>query len=165
MTVLIGHRQRLLCLVSALLLLAACQQSDSSEPPTPVPEGTESATVLYVFDGDTIEVDLEGTTERVRLIGINSPEIGECWVDEARLVLMDLLPEGSEVAMTLDASDRDQYERLLRYVWVGSMSVNEELVRQGAALSRDYPPDTAMSERFDEAQDEARAEERGLWGC
>lgn len=164
MTVFVVNRHRFSCWLGALLLLVACQPtSDTSEPATPTPDQT--ATVLYVFDGDTIEVDLEGTTERVRLIGVNAPEIGECWVDEARSALADLLPEGREVGMTVDRSDRDQFGRLLRYLWVDSMSVNEELVRSGAAVSRRYPPDTAMSDRFDSAQDEAREEGRGLWRC
>src|SRR5690606_26238852 len=124
-----------------------------------------SATVRYVFDGDTIEVDLEGSVERVRLIGINAPEIGECWVDEARDLLRELLPEGLAVALTTDVSDRDQYGRLLRYVWVDSTSINEELVRQGAAVSRRYPPDTALSDRFDSAEEAARSGDRGLWSC
>lgn len=137
----------------------------SGDPTAPMESGADAATVLYVFDGDTVEVDFGGTTERVRLIGINSPEIGECWADEAGLVLGALLPEGSEVGMTGDESDRDQFGRLLRYLWVGSMSVNEELVRRGAALSRRYPPDTALSDRFDAAEADARAGERGVWGC
>jgi micrococcal nuclease len=60
-------------------------------------------------------------------------------------------------------SDLDDFGRLLRYLWVGSMSVNEESVRRGAAISRRYPPDTAMSERLDAAQDAARAAGAGLW--
>lgn len=162
MTSLIGNRGWLFWMLAGLVMLGGCQQTSS----TPIPEPTaESAIVNYVFDGDTIEVDLDGTTERVRLIGINSPEIGECWVDEARSTLADLLPEGTAVGMTTDVSNRDQFDRLLRYVWVDSLSVNEELVRRGAAVSRRYPPDTAMSDRFDAAQDEARGEDRGLWSC
>lgn len=159
---------------SAVLLLMLRLVPDAVAPPSggvsgdpagPIESDAEVATVLYVFDGDTIEVDFGGTTERVRLIGINSPEIGECWADEAGDILEALLPEGSEVGMTVDVSERDQFGRLLRYLWVGSMSVNEELVRRGAAGSRRYPPDTALSDRFDAAQDEARAGGRGIWGC
>lgn len=157
-------RPRFLFWVSAVLLLAGCQPASDTSAPT-LDEPAETAIVNYVFDGDTIEVDLDGVTERVRFIGINSPEIGECWVDEARSTLAELLPEGSEVDMTSDVSDRDQFGRLLRYVWVDSMSVNEELVRRGAAESRRYPPDTALSDRFDAAEDEARADDRGLWSC
>jgi len=65
--------------------------------------------------------------------------------------------------MTSDVSDIDQFDRLLRYLWVGEMSINVETVRRGAALSRSYPPDTAMTERFDDAQAAAKEAELGLW--
>jgi micrococcal nuclease len=130
----------------------------------PADAQTEPATVVSVIDGDTIEVTRsDGSREPVRLIGIDAPERGECWAVEATTVLESLIPVGSEIGMTSDQSDRDQFDRLLRYLWVGSMSVNEELVRQGAAISRRYPPDTAMSTRLDAAQDAARAAGAGLW--
>jgi micrococcal nuclease len=122
------------------------------------------AHVLSITDGDTIEVRrADGTTARVRLIGTNSPESGECHGPESTLVLAALIPSGSLVGLTQDVSDVDAFDRLLRYLWVGSMSVNEETVRRGAALSRHYPPDTAMSGRLDEAQDAAREAELGIW--
>jgi micrococcal nuclease len=120
--------------------------------------------VLSITDGDTIEVRrADGTTARVRLIGTNSPESGECHGPESTLVLAALIPSGSLVGLTQDVSDVDAFDRLLRYLWVGSMSVNEETVRRGAALSRHYPPDTAMSGRLDAAQDAAREAEIGIW--
>jgi micrococcal nuclease len=137
----------------------------SGDPAGSMPAGAEIAVVLSVTDGDTVEIDWRGGRERLRLIGVNSPENGECWADEAGRVLEALVPVGSEVGMTLDESDRDQFGRLLRYLWVGSMSVNEELVRRGAAISRRYPPDTAMAARFDEAQDDADAAGRGQWAA
>ena len=135
----------------------------SGDPGAPLMVGAELASVVAITDGDTVEVDHGGSRERLRLIGVNSPENGECWADEAGRVLAALLPVGSQVGMTVDESDRDQFGRLLRYLWVGSMSVNEELVRRGAAISRRYPPDTAMADRFDRAQADAKAESRGQW--
>jgi endonuclease YncB( thermonuclease family) len=129
-----------------------------------LPAEAEEVTVLSITDGDTIEVRLaDGTTARVRLIGTNSPESGECHGAESTLVLAALIPSGSRVGMTRDVSDLDTFDRLLRYLWVGSMSVNEETVRRGAAVSRHYPPDTAMSERLDAAQDVARQAQIGIW--
>jgi micrococcal nuclease len=135
----------------------------SGDPAGSMVAGAEMALVVAITDGDTVEVDWGGSRERLRLIGVNSPESGECWADEAGRVLEALMPVGSEVGMTVDRSDRDQFDRLLRYLWVGSMSVNEELVRRGAAISRRYPPDTALAGRLDGAQDEAEAAERGQW--
>lgn len=137
----------------------------SGDPTGPMVDGAEIAVVVAITDGDTIEVEWGRGRERLRLIGVNSPERGECWADEAGRVLEALIPVGSEVGMTVDRSDRDQFDRLLRYLWVGSMSVNEELVRRGAAISRRYPPDTAMAARLDTAQDEADAEGRGQWAA
>ena len=131
-----------------------------------LPPSAQAAAVAAVTDGDTIDVSLDdGSRETVRLIGINSPESGECWASEAAVALGDLIPVGTEIGLTVDVSNRDQFGRLLRYVWVGSTSVNEEVVRRGAALSRRYPPDTAMAERLDAAQSDAQAEAAGLWAA
>lgn len=136
------------------------------QPDTTISSGTtgEPATVISITDGDTIDVSLEdGSRDTVRLIGINAPEIGECWAEEAGRTLEELVPPGTEVGMTRDQSNRDQFGRLLRYLWVGSTSVNEELVRLGAVISRRYPPDTAMAEILEAAQVEAEAAGAGLW--
>lgn len=136
----------------------------SGDPSAPLPVSAERATVLSITDGDTIDVVLaDGSRDTVRLIGVNAPERAECWASEATMVLEALVAVGSEIGMTLDQSDRDGFDRLLRYLWVGSMSVNEELVRRGAAISRRYPPDTGMAARLGEAQDRARAEGLGIW--
>ncbi|MFP3882584.1 MAG: lamin tail domain-containing protein [Actinomycetota bacterium] len=136
----------------------------SGDPGAPLDPAAETATVVAITDGDTIDVTLsDGSRDTVRLIGINAPERDECWASEATRVLEALIPVGNEIGMTIDQSDRDQFGRLLRYLWVGSMSVNEELVRRGAALSRRYPPDTAHSDRFDAAQATAEEAELGLW--
>jgi micrococcal nuclease len=120
--------------------------------------------VLAITDGDTLEVRLsDGSVDKVRLIGINSPEKRECWADEATLALSAMAPVGAEVGLTSDRSDRDRFDRLLRYIWVGSFSINEDMVRRGAAISRRYPPDTAMAERFESAQAEAKNAGLGLW--
>lgn len=129
-----------------------------------LPPGAEVATVVSITDGDTFDVMLDsGQVEELRLIGINSPERGECWAEEATSVLESFTPPGTTIGLTTDVSDRDQYGRLLRYVWVGQLFVNEELVRQGAAISRRYPPDTALADRLDAAQEEAHRTESGLW--
>ncbi len=130
----------------------------------PDPVGVELVTVLYIIDGDTLTVTLsDGRIDTVRLIGIDTPEFGECFADEATAVLTALAPPGSQIGMTGDVSDRDQFDRLLRYLWVGQVSVNEELVSRGAAVARQYPPDTAMANRFENAQSVAISAGLGLW--
>lgn len=136
----------------------------SGDPFVPLDPSAEPVTVVSITDGDTIDVRLgSGAVDTVRLIGINTPESGECWGEEAGRVLEALIPVGTTVGLTVDVSDRDQYNRLLRYVWLGEMSVNEEMVRRGAAISRRYEPDTALAARFESAQEDAQTQQLGLW--
>ncbi len=137
-------------------LVAALVTGCVSEP------ATIAATVLFVIDGDTIEVSLDGRNERLRLLGIDAPEMGECGYDEARSALIELV-DGIDIRLEADVSDRDQFGRLLRFVWVGDSLVNEVLVSQGAAIARRYPPDTALAPRLEAAQAQAQDAHRGLW--
>jgi micrococcal nuclease len=136
----------------------------SGDPFAPLDPSAEPVTVVSITDGDTIDVRLEsGAVDTVRLIGVNTPESGECWGEEAGRVLEALIPVGTTIGMTVDVSDRDQFDRLLRYLWLGEMSVNEEMVRRGAAISRRYEPDTALAVRFESAKEDAQSEQLGLW--
>lgn len=136
----------------------------SGDPAAAPPPGAETVTVASITDGDTLEVGFPaGGAATVRLIGINTPESGECLSGAATMALSVLVPVGGEIGMTTDVSDSDRFGRLLRYLWRGGMSVNEEMVRRGAAISRPYPPDTAMKAGLDDAEAEARAAGRGLW--
>lgn len=129
---------------------------------TPSAGGTR-AEVRGVTDGDTIDVRVGvAADETVRLIGINAPETGECFSAEAAAALADLV-EGRSVRLVGDESDRDQYGRLLRYVFVGDTFVNEALVRGGFAQAYRYEPDVARADALDAAQAEAEAGGRGLW--
>ena len=150
----------------AEILLAAPASGASGDPGGSMPAGAELVTVRSITDGDTLDVGFDdGSVAEVRLIGINTPESNECFSDEAALTLAALAPVDSTIGMTGDVSDVDQFDRLLRYLWVGGMSVNEESVRRGAAISRRYPPDTAMADRFETAQSEAKDAGRGLWAA
>jgi micrococcal nuclease len=130
--------------------------------------GRSRATVVEVVDGDTLDVRLrDGRVEAVRIIGINTPESGECGSEEATDELAALV-DGQTLALRRDTSDRDQYDRLLRYVLVGDVSVGEVLVAEGRALSRPYPPDVAEQGALDAAQARAQEARVGLWdpdGC
>jgi micrococcal nuclease len=123
--------------------------------------------VTRVIDGDTIEI--EGG-ERVRYIGINTPETVDprkpvqCFGVESSKKNKELV-EGRMVRLEKDITNRDKYNRLLRYVWAGDTLVNLELVKQGFAQSYSYPPDIKYQDRFIEAQREAREVKRGLWGA
>lgn len=101
----------------------------------------------------------------MRLIGINSPEDGECFDMEATAGLEGLV-EGKTVYLEPDVSERDRFGRLLRYVWIADgRMVNLAAVEEGWALARDYPPDTARSDELQAAEDRASASGKGLWAA
>jgi len=119
-----------------------------------------AAIVTRVIDGDTVEI--EGGY-RVRYIGIDTPERDESYYWEALQANRDLV-EGKKVWLEKDVEDRDRYDRLLRYVWVGNTMVNAELVRLGYAYSYSYPPNLKYQTYLLQMEKEAREHERGFWG-
>jgi micrococcal nuclease len=120
------------------------------------------ARVIGVLDGDTIEVELDGQIYRLRYIGIECPEPGRYGWERAAEANRQLV-EGKTVQLERDISDKDHYGRLLRYVYVGGIFVNAELVSRGFATAWTYPPDVAYADLFVQLEREAREEGRGLW--
>ncbi len=127
-------------------------------------------TVSRVIDGDSIELS---SGEIVRYIGIDTPEIREKenagWVykprpyaEEAREFNQKLV-KGKSVKLEFDVQKRDKYKRLLAYVYIGEKMVNIEMVKEGFAMIYTYPPNLKYSQRFLDAQTEARDNKRGLW--
>ncbi len=123
--------------------------------------------VSRVIDGDTIEI--EGG-ERVRYIGIDTPETVDprkpvqCFGVEASNKNKELV-EGKTVRLEKDTTDRDKYNRLLRYIWVGDTFINLEMVKQGFAYSYSYPPDIKYQDQIVAAQQEAEKNKNGLWAA
>jgi len=134
---------------------------------TPPPYDERKARVTAVVDGDTISVLISGFYERrVRYIGIDAPEMRrDCFAPEATAFNRQLVL-GKDVALERDVSDTDRFGRLLRYVYLptGEM-VNELLVRGGYAVARSYPPDTKYKARFEAAERQAQQANAGLWGA
>jgi len=118
----------------------------------------KTAIVTRVIDGDTIEI--EGG-QRIRYIGIDTPEKGEYFFEEATAKNSELVL-GKEVRMEKDVSETDKYGRLLRYVYIGDLFVNAELVRLGYAKEAEYPPDTMHSDEFLRLERYAVASNLGL---
>lgn len=144
------------------LMVAACEPGTPASPTSAPPTGGvgESATVIRIIDGDTIDVRFsDGREERVRYIGVNTPERGELCYDEATSANVALVKDQT-VTLIKDTSETDQNNRLLRYVFSGNVFVNAELVRQGYAEARRYPPDVAFAEDFEKLEDEARLANR-----
>lgn len=137
------------------------------DTPTAIPTstlGAETAQVLRIVDGDTIDVQMGGQDFRVRYIGMNTPETGQPCATEATNYNAELVM-GKTVTLVKDVSETDRYGRLLRYVYVGDVFVNAELVRQGYANAATYPPDVAYADLFVQLQAEARAGSRGCWAA
>jgi len=137
----------------------------TSVPPTPTPtSAAETARVVGIIDGDTIDVQMGGQIFRVRYIGMNTPETGQPCAAEATNYNANLVM-GKAVTLVKDVSETDQYGRLLRYVYVGDIFVNAELVRQGYANAATYPPDVAYADLFVQLEAEARTAGRGCWAA
>ena len=128
-----------------------------------------TAHVVNVYDGDTLTVVLDGARERVRLIGIDAPEVksnshgpaGE--LGPAAGLYLTALVGGRTVELVLGIKERDRYGRLLAYVYLDGVFINLEMVRAGYAVVYTVAPDVAHAAEYLAAEREARAEGRGLW--
>lgn len=125
-----------------------------------VPPG-DLATVVTVFDGDSLEVDLDGRTQEVRLIGINAPEGSECYGDQARSALGELLGDEPMTLVSAGDDDQDRFGRLLRFVYAADVFVNAEMARRGAAVV--FQSGQPLEEEFKALEQEAYAAGRGMW--
>ncbi|MBI2356109.1 MAG: thermonuclease family protein [Candidatus Doudnabacteria bacterium] len=126
--------------------------------------------VVKVVDGDTIDISLDNKIQRVRLIGLDTPEIVdsdslvECFGPEASNKAKELM-SGKKVKLEADSSqdNLDKYNRLLRYVFVGDLNVSKEMIRLGYAEEYTYNKPYKYQGEFKQAEAEAIAAERGMW--
>ena len=164
-----------LTLPAAACSLAMDQRAGPGAPPSPTegrvrPNGTADAVVVSTVDGDTIHVRVDGREEKVRLIGMDTPEVdwyggrAECGGATAGVYTRQRLL-GRTVRLRFDTKLRDVYGRLLAYVYVGHELFNLTLVRRGLATNDPVPPDTRMEATFASAESGARAAGRGLWSA
>lgn len=126
--------------------------------------------VVRVVDGDTLIIDYNGTEERVRLIGVDTPEsvhpdeeknteFGTTASNFSKELLTD-----KYVKIELDVQERDQYGRILAYVYLDDVMVNKILLEEGYAKVATYPPNVKHVDDFTAIQEEARNNKKGLWG-
>lgn len=115
--------------------------------------------VVVVYDGDTFRT---GDSLVVRLLGIDAPESYQPGGDVASDILEKFVL-GRTVRLEPDSTDKDQYGRLLRYVYVGDTMVNIELVRKGYAAFRSYQPNLRHGDTLARLEEEAARTQRGLW--
>ncbi|WP_084106525.1 thermonuclease family protein [Demequina sp. NBRC 110056] len=118
---------------------------------------TDAWTVTHVYDGDSMVVERDGVEEDVRVIGIDTPERGECGADEAREAAQVTL-EGQPVTLVPGAQDdRDTHDRLLRYVEIDGEDYGYEMIAYGFAIAR-YDSRTGMPHDREDAYRELDAE-------
>lgn len=157
-------------LAAVLLGLAACSSGTVGSPGDALEANAE---VVRVVDGDTIVVRADGVDERVRFVGINTPESVKpgtpvmCFGKEASHHLGELLPEGSPVRLVRDVEARDRYDRLLAYVYRAEdgLFVNLAMVTDGFADQYTFPPNVAHVDEFRVAAQTARDNGVGLWSA
>ena len=151
---------------TALVVLSTSTRSTSLPACVRLQE-PQYATVVSVVDGDTIKVSMDNTLYSVRYIGIDTPESTtqiEPFGKEASKKNTELV-SGQEVTMYRDVSETDQFDRILRFVFVGDTFVNYELVKQGYATAFRYEPDVSCADLMAQAEVDARAVGFGMWSA
>ncbi|QRO86512.1 thermonuclease family protein [Kytococcus sedentarius] len=131
--------------------------------------GTASGPVVKIVDGDTIDVRLSSGVERIRIIGLDTPERGECGFSEASAAMADLVA-GRSVQLVRDPTqdNRDRYGRLVRHVHRGNTSAAVEMIRRGHSAEYLYGTEYQNRSAHLRAEREARAAKVGMWsarGC
>lgn len=161
----------LVSLLTALImgLSSLWGQPQMSPPDTHFLIGTTTGYVVQVIDGDTIVVTIGTSSHRVtvRYIGIDTPEpfatkIPECGSTEASARNRELV-QSKTVALVPGLDPYDDYNRLLAYVYVDDIFVNETLVREGFATVMMFSPNTQYKTTFSNLYTEARTQQLGIW--
>ncbi len=160
-----------------VVLAAACGGGTHAAPspttPNPTGSGASNATVVRVIDGDTIDADIGGANERIRLIGIDTPETKkpntpiQCYGPEASEFTKHTLPVGTRILIVRDLEARDDYGRLLGYVYRSSdgLFVNLQLAVEGFARPLTFHPNDTHAAEFVAAARAAEAADLGLWAA
>jgi len=127
--------------------------------PTPSSFGSTTVFISEVIDGDTVKLS---TGEYVRLLGINAPERGQPYHEKSTNRLRQLV-KGKAVILEKDVDDRDQYGRLLRYIFLNGENINVKLVKEGLATVYIIPPNIKYETELREAENEAKNLKINLW--
>jgi micrococcal nuclease len=136
--------------------------------------GSAGAQLERVIDGDTIVARVDGREERIRYIGIDTPETVkpntpvQCFGPQAHALNARLLGgAGTPLSLRFDRELRDRYGRLLAYVYRmrDGLFVNARLIDAGAAHTLTIAPNTAHEAQLSQLQHRARAAGRGLWAA
>ncbi len=152
-------------------MLGGLTANDTNFQQTLINNSPGSYRVVRVNDGDTLTIDMDGTEERVRMIGVDTPETQDprkpvqCFGRAATAFTKQLVGKSEQVRLVADelSSNRDRYNRLLRYVYLADdRLLQEEIIKQGYGFAYTNFPFT-KSEEFKKLEREARENNRGLW--
>jgi micrococcal nuclease len=166
--------RRTLLLLLLGLAVAACTSGTPSSTADTMPGAVHAnATVVALTDGDTISVRIGGIEEKVRFIGIDTPETKkpntpvQCFGPEASVYTASLVPVGTRLRLERDAEARDKYGRLLAYVYRAGdgLFVNVDIIRHGYARQLTIAPNTAHESEFTAAVGAAQRAHIGLWAA
>lgn len=175
----------ILYLILILSIVSCDLPSDNSEIHSRTEENDaeksfEKAKFIYAHDGDTIRVKLGGREEKIRFVGVNTPEVAkdgkpaQFMADDAKDFTEEIL-SNKEIYLEIDISDRDKYDRLLRYIWleepienpsiddVGSKTLNGILVKEGYAYANYYKPDVKYHNYLKDLENSAQDKNLGIW--
>lgn len=161
-------RLRSLNLISVVffILVVAFYFIHERKPFLKAQQGEDVVHVSTVNDGDTVSVLVKGRQDKVRLIGIDAPEIGQKpWGEEARRGLESVIASSSwKVRLEYDVERADQYGRILAYIWTtDGKLINLLMLERGHAMLYTVPPNVKYTGQFRQAQEEARARRIGIW--
>lgn len=130
----------------------------------------EHVVVNRVIDGDTIDVTIDGDKTRVRLLNIDTPEIGrngkpsECLAEEAKEYLEGRLPQGTEVTLEYDEEKNDRYGRTLAGVFLGDDLVNADIAAEGLAVAMKVGVNDKFYNEVKEAESGPKSQGAGVFG-
>lgn len=170
---------RIFILYLLVFALAGCSLEEvnsipSSSSSAGQSEGSEElqkvqVKVDRVIDGDSVVVSLHGQNEKVRFIGVDTPETvhpekGEQPFGKESSNYTKSRLEGQTIELEFDVQERDQYGRILAYIWIEDEHFNLTLVQEGYAVASTWPPNVKYADLYKTAQRAAREAEKGLWG-
>ena len=153
-----------LVLLIFVFLFSGCTAGDFSEGKK---KDGRAIFVEKIADGDSIEAVVGGSREQIRLIGIDAPELAQRpWGKKAKKYLEELVAaSGWELGIEYDVERRDQYNRVLAYLWTrNGRLINEEMLRKGLVVLFTFPPNVKYVDRLKAAQVIARENKIGIWG-
>lgn len=150
---------------TVLVVFLRSQADENTSKPT-----ESFLSVLHIVDGDTIDVLIDGKKERVRLIGIDTPETVDqrkrvqCYGPEASAKMKELLSGKFITLQRKPNEDRDDYDRLLRYVSLDGRDIGAQMIEEGYARSTCAAFRHPRCAEYDRLERSAKISWKGRWG-